>query len=101
MLQNISNIKEIINHKNFLIIQNLKTNFDKIFGITKSFFKSSIDADDNFQFYPRKPKMSNYEIFTMSILCESIGIYSENYLFGKLKSDHLSDFTNSISLKYR
>jgi hypothetical protein len=96
MLLNISNLKEIINRKNFLTMHNLKTNFDKIFGITKSFFNESINADDNFCSYPRKPKMSDCEIIAMSILCESIGIDSENYLFGKLKSDHLSDFPNLI-----
>jgi len=78
-------------------MHNLKTNFDKIFVITKSFFSDSIDVDGNFQFYPRKPKMSDCEIITMSILCESIGIDSENYLFGKLNSDHSQDFPNLIS----
>ena len=78
-------------------MHNLKTNFDKVFVITKSFFSDSIDVDGNFQFYPRKPKMSDCEIITMSILCESIGIDSENYLFGKLNSDHSQDFPNLIS----
>ena len=59
-------------------MHNLKTNFDKIFIITKSFFSGSIDVDGNFNYYPRKPKMSDCEIITMSILCESIGIDSEN-----------------------
>ncbi len=77
-------------------MHNLKTNFDKIFGIAKSCFNDSINADDNFYSYPGKPKMSDCEIIAMSILCESIGIDSENYLFGKLKSDHLSDFPNLI-----
>ena len=33
-------------------MHNLKTNFDKIFNITKSFFKDTIDADFNFYRYP-------------------------------------------------
>ena len=77
-------------------MHNLKTNFDKIFDITKSFFNGSINADYNFYNYPRKPKMSDCEIITLSILGESIGIDSENYLFGKLKSDHFEDFPNLI-----
>ena len=77
-------------------MDNLKTNFDKILDITKSFFKDSINADDNFYFYPRKPKMSDCEIITLSVLGESIGIDSENYLFGKLRSDHFNDFPNLI-----
>ena len=77
-------------------MHNLKTNFDKIFNITKSFFNGSINADYNFYHYPRKPKMSDCEIINLSILGESIGIDSENYLFGKLKSDHFEDFPNLI-----
>jgi len=96
MLLIFSNLKETFYHKNFLIMHNLKTNFDKIFSITKSFFKSSINADYNFQFYPKKPKMSDCEIIALSIMCESIGIDSENYLFGKLESDHIPDFPNLI-----
>jgi hypothetical protein len=89
-------LKEVIRNKHFLIMHNLKTNFDKIFDITKSFFQDSINADYNFQFYPRNPKMSDCEIITLSILGESIGVDSENYLFGKLKSDHYKDFSNLI-----
>ncbi len=91
-----SNLKVVINYKNFLIMHNLKSNFDKIFNITKSFFKDSIDADDNYYFYPNKPKMYDCEIIALSIVGETIGIDSENYLFGKLKSDHIHDFPNLI-----
>jgi len=91
-----SKLKEIFHDKNFLNMHNLKTNFDKIFNITKSFFDDTIDADYNFYHYPRKPKMSDCEIITLSVLGESIGIDSENYLFGKLKSDHFQDFPNLI-----
>lgn len=72
-------------------MHNLKTNFDKTFIITKSFFSGSIDVDGNFKYYPGKPGMSDCEIVTTSILCKSIGIDSENYLFGKLNSDHFQD----------
>lgn len=77
-------------------MHNFETNFDKIFSITKSFLKGSFNADYNFQFYPNKPKMSDCEIIAISILRESLGIDSENYLFGKLDSDHLPDFPNLI-----
>jgi len=77
-------------------MHNLKTNFDKLFDITKSFFNGSINADCNFYHYPRKPKMSDCEIIALSLSGESIGIDSENYLFGKLKSDHSDDFPNLI-----
>jgi hypothetical protein len=77
-------------------MHNLKSNFDKFLNITKSFFQDSIDADGNFYFYPTKPKMSDCEIIALSLVAETIGIDSENYLFGKIKSDHKQDFPNLI-----
>lgn len=96
MLLYISKLKVVIHHKHYPVMHNLKTNFDKILNITKSFFKDSIDSDGNCTFYPKKPKMSDCEIITLSLLGEAIGIDSENYLFGKLRSDHLQDFPNLI-----
>ena len=55
-----------------------------------------MNADGNYYYYPRKPKLSDCEVIALSILGETIGIDSENYLFGKLKSDHLKDFLNLI-----
>ena len=92
----ISKLKVVIHHKYCLRMHNLKTNFDKFLLITKSFFKGSIDIDGNFYSYPRKPKMSDVEVITLSLLGEAIGIDSENYLFGKIKSDHAQDFPNLI-----
>ena len=92
----ISKLKVVIHHKYTFIMHNLKTNFDKILDITKSFFQGSLNADGNYYFYPNKPKMSDCEVIALSILCESIGIDSENYLFGKLNSDHHEDFPNLI-----
>jgi len=37
--------------------------------------------------------MSDCEIITLSVLGESIDMDSENYLFGKLKSDYFQDFS--------
>jgi len=78
-------------------MHNLKTNFDNILNITKSFFEGSLDADGNFYLYSNKPKMSDCEVIALSIVSESIGIDSENYLFGILKADHSHDFPNLIS----
>lgn len=77
-------------------MHNLKTNFDKILDITKSFFQGSLNAEGNYYFYPNKPKISDCEVIALSILGETIGIDSENYLFGILKSDHHEDFPNLI-----
>lgn len=40
--------------------------------------------------------MSDCQIIALVLTSESIGIDSENYLFGKLKSDHAKDFPNLI-----
>lgn len=77
-------------------MHNLSSNFRLFLDITKSVFKSSIRADGNFKFYPRQPKMSDCQIIALSITAESIGIDSENYLFGKLKKDYIADFPNLI-----
>jgi len=68
----ISKLKVDIHHKYFLIMHNLKSNFDKILNITKSFYKGSIDADHNYYFYPNKPKMSDCEIIALSLVGENI-----------------------------
>jgi len=72
-------------------MHNLKSNFEKILNITKSFYKGSIDSNGNYYFYPNKPKMSDCEVIALSLVGETIGIDSENYLFGKIKSDHIHD----------
>jgi len=79
-----------------LLMHNLKANFDKFFGLTKSFFSDRINEFDNFQSYPRIPKMSDCQIIALALTAESIGIDSESYFFGKLKSDYTSDFPNLI-----
>lgn len=77
-------------------MHNLSTNFRQFSEITKSVFKSSINTDGNFKFYPRKPKLSDCEIIAMVLTAESLGIDSENYLFGKLKNDYSSEFPSLI-----
>jgi len=64
----ISKLKVVIHHKHYQIMHNLKSNFDKILNITKSFFKGSIDADHNYYFYPNKPKMSDCEIIALTLV---------------------------------
>jgi hypothetical protein len=78
------------------LMHNLKTNFDKILSITKSFFSNNLNEYGNFRNYPNKPKMSDCEIIALTLTSESLGIDSENYFFGKLKSDHLFDFPKLI-----
>ena len=87
-----SNINQILTS----YMHNLKTNFDKFFNITKSVFKDCLNQADNYYFYPNKPKLSYCEIIALSVTGESIGIDSENYFWGKLKSDHKDDFPRLI-----
>jgi Transposase DDE domain len=89
-------IRSVIHHKFTSDMHNLKTNFDKFFNITKSVFKDRLNKSDNFYFYPNKPKLSDCEIIALSVTGESIGIDSENYFWGKLKSDHKCDFPRLI-----
>lgn len=77
-------------------MHNLSTNFTIFLNITKSVFKSSINAEDNFKFYPRKPKLSDCDILALALSAESIGIDSETYLFGKLKNDYFEQFPQLI-----
>ena len=74
-----------------LLMHNLKANFDKFFGLTKSFFSDRINDFNNLQSYPRIPKMSDCQIIALALTAESMGIDSESYFFGKLKSDYTSD----------
>lgn len=77
----ISKLKELFKQKSSFSMHNPKTNFDKIFNITKSFFSASINVDGNFKYYPGKSKMSDSEIITISILCKSISNENENCFF--------------------
>jgi hypothetical protein len=77
-------------------MHNPKTNFLKFFDITKQVFSSKIDSRFNFQAYRRLPKLSDCEILALVLTAETIGIDSENYLFGKLKSDYKDDFPSLI-----
>jgi hypothetical protein len=51
--------------------------------------------DRNFKFYPRKPKLNDCEILALSLCSETMSIDSENYFWGKIKSNS-TDFPNLI-----
>jgi hypothetical protein len=89
-------IRCIIYHNKTSAMHNLRTNFDKFFNLTKSIFKERINSSGNLRFYSNKPKMTDCEIIALSLTSESLGIDSENYLWGKLKCDHSNDFPNLI-----
>lgn len=89
-------IKEELRPSKLFFMHNLSSNFRLFLQITKSVFKSSINTDDNFKFYPRKPKLSDCDILALALSAESIGIDSETYLLGKLKKDYFEQFPQLI-----
>lgn len=89
-------IKEYLTPIKYFFMHNLSSNFQLFLDIAKSVFKSAINAQGNFKFYPRQPKLCDCEILALSVTAESIGIDSENYLFGKLKKDYIADFPGLI-----
>lgn len=89
-------IRCIISDQNTSIMHDLFSNFNKFFDITKSVFINRINQYDNFFEYRHRPKMSDCQIIALAITGESLGIDSENYLWGKLKSDHKDDFPDLI-----
>jgi len=77
-------------------MHNLRSNFDKFFDLTKSIFNDRIKSSGNLKYYSNKPKITDCKIIALSLTSESLGIDSENYLWGMLKCDPCSDFTNLI-----
>jgi hypothetical protein len=77
-------------------MNNLPINFHLFLDITKTVFKHQTNTDDNFKFYPRKPKLTDCDILALILTAESIGINSESYFFGKLRNDYADDFPNLI-----
>lgn len=53
---------------------NLKPNYDKIFPIVKSAMNDFLLPDGNFKSYKNKPKWSDIEVVTLSILAETISL---------------------------
>ena len=70
-------IKEYLTPIKYFLMHNLSANFLIFLDITKSVFKSTINPDNNFRFYPRKPKLSDCDILALTLTAESIGIDSE------------------------
>lgn len=77
-------------------MHNIRTNFNKFYGICKEFFEHEIDTKKNFRFYPVKPKMNDLKIVALSCCMEALGIDSENLLWSKLKTDYASLFPDLI-----
>lgn len=63
---------------------NIRKNFRRCCRISKEFFESETDGSGNFQYYPRRPELSDVQIVALSCTMETLGIDSENLLWSKL-----------------
>jgi hypothetical protein len=54
-------------------MHNIKTNFDKIYQLSKIYLHDfMVDDTNNFQFYRNPPKMNDCEIISLAALCRSL-----------------------------
>ncbi|MBU0710913.1 hypothetical protein KJ762_00395 [bacterium] len=73
-------------------MHNLKSNFDFIRPIVKESLSNFIDSSGNIKKVGTKPKFSDLDIITLSLVADSLSINSENLLFSKLRSEYQEDF---------
>jgi len=78
-------------------MHNIKTNFGRFYRICKEIFEDEADKSGNLHFYPRKPKMTDLQVISLSCIMEALGIDSENLLWSKLKTDYPGLFPDLIS----
>lgn len=78
-------------------MHNLKVNFDKILNICKLVCKDLVDNDGNATRPGPKPRFSDLEVISLSMMSEALSIDSENLLFIKIKADYQHEFPNIIS----
>lgn len=77
-------------------MHNIKNTFDKFHKIILEILKPDTDNHGNFTKPGVVPKFSDIEIIALSLASECLSIDSENYLFGKLRTEYRDDFPNLI-----
>lgn len=77
-------------------MHNLRQNFDIILSIVQELLTSDVNKDGNIPKPGPKPKFSDCEVITLSLVSDSLLIDSEHYLFEKLHRDHGGEFPNLI-----
>lgn len=73
-------------------MHNLKSNFDRIKPIVKESLTNFTDSNGNINKIGAKPKFSDVDLISLSLIAESLSINSENLLFVKLRSEYREDF---------
>ena len=58
--------------------------YQQVFNLAKECFAHSLDDYDNFRYYPNKPKLSDIQVITLSIVMELCDVKSENRLYSEL-----------------
>ena len=66
--------------------------FDFIQPFVKESLSNFIDSNGNIKKVGAKPKFSDLDIITLSLVADSLSINSENLLFSKLRSEYQKDF---------
>ena len=73
-----------------------RENFDMILSFVKQTMSNILNKDGNIKRPGPKPKFSDAEVITLSLLFEILMIDSENYLFKKLNKNYKKLFPNLI-----
>ena len=68
-------------------MHNLKDNFDRVLPIIQTLLENDVNEAGNVPKPGPKPKFSDLEIITLSLVADSLLIDSEHYLFKKLHSE--------------
>lgn len=79
-------------------MHDLMTIYRKVRKTLKSALKPYLDTENNLNFYPHLPKMSDLEILSLCVTAECLEIDSESLLWGKIKQDYKKYFPNLIHL---
>lgn len=75
----------------------IKSNFDKLKSVLIEVIEPKYLSDGNFMRPGPKPKFTDIDIISLSLVAECMGIDSELYLFSKLQSTYIADFPHLIS----
>lgn len=82
----------IIHNKKYLLMHDLKANFEKFYHITKEYLSQELNEFENVCYYANRPRFSDCKVIALGICCEALGIDSENYFWSKLTNDYENDF---------
>lgn len=77
-------------------MHDLKKNFDRVLSIVQELLINDVYKVGNTPKPGLKPKFSDVEVITLSLVSDSLLMDSEHYLFKKLHSENTADFPNLI-----